>query len=89
MSDHQNTADRPWRARRRHGTPSGGCSSTSSCPEGLRPVAGCSTWCGCLRGGVHFVSYLADGHYFGMDRSEALLDAGREHELAAERPIAA
>ncbi len=37
--------------------------------------------CGCLRGGVHFVRYLAPGHYYGIDISQDLLDAGYEHEL--------
>lgn len=32
--------------------------------------------CGCLRGGVHFVKYLAPGHYYGLDVSRSLLDAG-------------
>ena len=33
--------------------------------------------CGSLRGGVHFVRYLASGHYVGVDKNPALLDAGR------------
>jgi SAM-dependent methyltransferase len=37
--------------------------------------------CGSLRGGVHFVRHLDDGHYCGLDIDERLLDAGR-HELA-------
>ena len=37
--------------------------------------------CGCLRGGVHLVKYLAPGNYFGMDISQELLDAGYEREL--------
>ncbi len=37
--------------------------------------------CGCLRGGVHFVDYLDSGHYYGMDLSQELLDAGYEEEL--------
>src|SRR5262249_20347462 len=39
--------------------------------------------CGCLRGGVHFVDYLAQGKYFGLDLNESLLDAGYEIELEA------
>lgn len=39
--------------------------------------------CGCLRGGVHFVRYLEPGHYYGLDISQALLDAGYEVELPA------
>ena len=38
--------------------------------------------CGALRGGVHFVRYLEPGNYYGIDRQQWLLDAGRE-ELAA------
>ena len=33
--------------------------------------------CGSLRGGVHFVSYLRSGHYFGVDINPVLLEAGR------------
>lgn len=38
--------------------------------------------CGALRGGVHFVRYLASGRYHGIDINASLLDAGRR-ELAA------
>ncbi len=34
--------------------------------------------CGCMRGGVHFVSYLNSSNYYGVDRDQALLDAGRD-----------
>jgi SAM-dependent methyltransferase len=37
--------------------------------------------CGSLRGGVHFIRYLDDGHYYGIDREQWLLAAGREIEL--------
>lgn len=37
--------------------------------------------CGSLRGGLHFVDWLAPGNYFGIDISEALLDAGYVREL--------
>jgi len=37
--------------------------------------------CGCLRGGVHFVRHLEDGHYYGIDSDSDLLDKGREIEL--------
>jgi SAM-dependent methyltransferase len=33
--------------------------------------------CGSLRGGVHFVRYLNDEHYFGVDADAELLEAGR------------
>jgi SAM-dependent methyltransferase len=36
--------------------------------------------CGALRGGIHFIRYLDDGHYFGIDIDAELLEAGR-HEL--------
>ncbi len=34
--------------------------------------------CGSLRGGIHFIRYLEAGHYFGIDISEELLQAGRQ-----------
>jgi len=37
--------------------------------------------CGSLRGGRHFINYLEDGHYFGIDTNQKLLDAGRNIEL--------
>ena len=33
--------------------------------------------CGSMRGGVHFVSYLENGKYYGVDCNKALVDAGR------------
>lgn len=38
--------------------------------------------CGALRAGVHFVQYLNPGHYFGIDISVALLNAGYDNELS-------
>lgn len=38
--------------------------------------------CGSLRGGVHFVDYLAPYHYFGFDITRAIIEAGVTHELA-------
>jgi SAM-dependent methyltransferase len=38
--------------------------------------------CGSLRGGVHFIAYLDEGHYYGVDRHAGLLQQGREIELA-------
>lgn len=32
--------------------------------------------CGALRGGVHFIRYLAPGHYHGIDINASLLEAG-------------
>jgi SAM-dependent methyltransferase len=47
--------------------------------------------CGSLRGGVHFIHYLAPGHYCGMDASKEILDAGlfelRENELLDKQPV--
>ncbi len=40
--------------------------------------------CGCFRGGVHFIQYLNEANYFGLDVSQDLLDAGYEKEL---RPL--
>lgn len=37
--------------------------------------------CGSLRGGVHFIRYLEDGHYHGIDAQQWLLDAGLNVEL--------
>lgn len=37
--------------------------------------------CGSLRGGVHFIPYLERGHYLGLDKEEALIQAGIEQEL--------
>jgi SAM-dependent methyltransferase len=37
--------------------------------------------CGSLGGGIHFVRYLDDGNYYGLDIEQRLLDAGRT-ELA-------
>lgn len=39
--------------------------------------------CGSLRGGVRFIPYLEPGHYYGIDRSQELLDAGRREIEAA------
>lgn len=85
VSDERNVADRPWRAS------VGGMWDTIGrlqfdflVSQGLRPDHRLlDVGCGCLRGGVHFIAYLADGHYYGMDCNQALLDAGRNHELPA------
>jgi SAM-dependent methyltransferase len=37
--------------------------------------------CGPLRGGVHFIAYLDAGHYFGVEKNAAVLEAAREQEL--------
>lgn len=51
--------------------------------QGLRPEHRLlDLGCGCLRGGVHFVRYLSPGHYYGLDLSRSLLDAGLQ-EIAS------
>jgi SAM-dependent methyltransferase len=37
--------------------------------------------CGPLRGGVHFIGYLAPGHYYGVDKNAKVLETARELEL--------
>lgn len=37
--------------------------------------------CGSLRGGVHFIRYLNEGNYFGVDKEKWLLEAGIKIEL--------
>lgn len=48
--------------------------------------------CGSLRAGVRFIPYLNAGNYLGLDRNEALIAAGVQHELNAalveeKRPV--
>jgi cyclopropane fatty-acyl-phospholipid synthase-like methyltransferase len=53
--------------------------------EGLRPEHTLvDIGCGALRGGVHFVAYLDEGNYCGIDRNRSLIAAGRL-ELEAAR----
>ena len=47
--------------------------------------------CGPLRGGVHFIQYLEEGHYYGVDKREDVIEEARElelprHGLAGKRP---
>lgn len=37
--------------------------------------------CGSLRAGIHFVRYLDPARYYGLDVSQALLDAGYRNEI--------
>jgi SAM-dependent methyltransferase len=47
--------------------------------------------CGSLRGGIHFISYLSPGHYYGIDRNLDLLAAGEQeliiNKLSGKKPI--
>jgi len=60
--------------------------------RGLRPHHDLlDVGCGSLRGGVHFVDYLEPGRYCGVDRSERMLEAGRQElearGLTSKRPV--
>jgi len=33
--------------------------------------------CGCLRGGVHYIKYLEEGNYSGLDINPSLIEAGK------------
>lgn len=33
--------------------------------------------CGSLRGGIHFIKYLNNGNYYGIDLNESLINAGK------------
>ena len=39
--------------------------------------------CGSLRAGSHLIPYLDEGHYLGIDKEPALINAGIERELGA------
>lgn len=39
--------------------------------------------CGALRGGLHFVRYLDDGNYYGIDINKSLLKAGKQELRSA------
>ena len=50
--------------------------------EGLQPSHYLlDVGCGPLRGGIHFIRYLDEGHYFGVEKDKAKLEAGRDVEL--------
>jgi SAM-dependent methyltransferase len=60
--------------------------------QGLRPEHYLlDVGCGSLRGGIHFIRYLAPEHYFGVDINKQLLDAGRvelkRYNLMDKKPI--
>lgn len=41
--------------------------------------------CGCFRAGRHFIDYLDDGHYYGIDANHSLIEAGYDFELSDEQ----
>jgi len=47
--------------------------------------------CGSLRGGIHFIRYLENGHYFGIDKDTQLLEGGKieleENNLLVKKPV--
>ena len=52
--------------------------------QGLSPASTLlDVGCGALRGGVHFVRYLDDGNYYGIDINKSLLKAGRQELRSA------
>ncbi|MCB0164750.1 MAG: class I SAM-dependent methyltransferase [Anaerolineae bacterium] len=54
--------------------------------QGLKPTDYMlDVGCGSLRGGVHFIKFLNVGHYYGVDKNQALLDAGKNLELPRYR----
>jgi SAM-dependent methyltransferase len=53
-------------------------------PGGLRPeMTLLDVGCGCLRGGVRFMDYLAPMHYYGIDVNASLVHAGLLREVPA------
>jgi cyclopropane fatty-acyl-phospholipid synthase-like methyltransferase len=47
------------------------------CQQGLKPTDKLlDVGCGCFRGGIHFINYLNDKHYYGIDINQSLIDAG-------------
>jgi len=41
--------------------------------------------CGSLRAGVHLIPYLKPGHYLGIDKEHALIEAGLKRELGSRQ----
>lgn len=42
--------------------------------------------CGALRGGIRFIPYLNAGNYYGIDRNQSLIEAGKAELAAAGTP---
>lgn len=40
--------------------------------------------CGSLRAGIHFIPYLQQGHYLGIDKESSLIELGLRNELGEE-----
>ena len=47
--------------------------------------------CGSLRGGIYFVKYLKERHYFGIDKNSQFLEGGKielyENDLINKKPV--
>lgn len=57
--------------------------------QGLRPEhVFLDVGCGSLRGGVHFIPYLNVENYLGIEKEEALIQAGLVEELGEEIALA-
>jgi GT2 family glycosyltransferase/tetratricopeptide (TPR) repeat protein len=53
--------------------------------EGLKPQHTLiDVGCGSMRGGIHFIRYLDEGHYFGIDINASLIAAGKKEIMDAE-----
>jgi len=40
--------------------------------------------CGSLRAGIHFIRYLSDGNYLGIDKNKLLINSGIRKELGSD-----
>ena len=61
------------------------------CEHGLRPNHKLlDVGCGPLRGGVHFIKYLNESNYVGIDNDDDLIDGAmneiKEHDLWSKKP---
>ena len=47
--------------------------------------------CGSLRGGIHFIRYLKESHYYGVDKDHDIIEGGKielsENSLIEKKPI--
>lgn len=47
--------------------------------------------CGCLRGGIHYIKYLEEGNYYGLDVNRSLIEAGlveiNNNKLEGKHPV--